>query len=60
MVANIIALGTIAALTRVASKKGLLEAVKRRAPKGTEERNLKAVETGFALVQRGRRTRKPK
>lgn len=60
MVANIIALGVIAALTRVASKKGLLEAVKRRAPKGTEERNLKAVETGFALVQRGRRTRKPK
>jgi 2-oxoglutarate ferredoxin oxidoreductase subunit gamma len=60
MVANIIALGAIAALTRVASKKGLLEAVKRRAPKGTEERNLKAVETGFALVQRGRRTRKPK
>lgn len=60
MVANIIALGVIAALTKVASKKGLLEAVKRRAPKGTEERNLKAVETGFALVQRGRRTRKPK
>lgn len=60
LVANIIALGAIAALTRVASKKGLLEAVKRRAPKGTEERNLKAVETGFALVQRGRRTRKPK
>ena len=60
MVANIIALGAIAALTRVASKKGLLEAVKRRAPKGTEERNLKAVETGFVLVQRGRRTRKPK
>ena len=60
MVANIIALGAIAALTRVASKKGLLEAVKRRAPKGTEERNLKAVETGFALVQRGKRTRKPK
>lgn len=60
MVANIIALGAIAALTRVVSKKGLLEAVKRRAPKGTEEKNLKAVETGFALVQRGRRTRKPK
>jgi len=60
MVANIIALGAIAALTKVASKKGLLEAVKRRAPKGTEERNLKAVEIGFALVQRGRRTRKPK
>ncbi|MGB7062080.1 MAG: 2-oxoacid:acceptor oxidoreductase family protein [Candidatus Zixiibacteriota bacterium] len=60
MVANMIALGAIAALTRIVSRKGLLEAVKRRAPKGTEERNLNAVETGFALVQRGKRTRKRK
>ncbi|MGB2981256.1 MAG: 2-oxoacid:acceptor oxidoreductase family protein [Candidatus Zixiibacteriota bacterium] len=60
MVANIIALGAIAALTKVVSKKGLLEAVKRRAPKGTEERNLKAIETGFELIQRSRRTHKRK
>ena len=56
MVANIIALGAIAALTKVASKKGLLEAVKRRAPKGTEEKNLKAIETGFQLAQREKQT----
>ena len=54
MVANIIALGTIAALTKVVSKKGLLEAVQRRAPKGTEEKNLKAVEIGFELARKKR------
>jgi 2-oxoglutarate ferredoxin oxidoreductase subunit gamma len=60
MVANIIALGAIAALTKIASKRGLLEAVKRRAPKGTEERNLMAIETGFELVQKSKRTGKRK
>jgi 2-oxoglutarate ferredoxin oxidoreductase subunit gamma len=54
MVANIIALGTIAAITKVVSKKGLLEAVQRRAPKGTEEKNLKAVEIGFELARKKR------
>jgi 2-oxoglutarate ferredoxin oxidoreductase subunit gamma len=60
MVANMIALGAIVALTKVASKRGLVEAVKRRAPKGTEEKNLSAIETGFELIQRKRRTRKRK
>jgi 2-oxoglutarate ferredoxin oxidoreductase subunit gamma len=60
MVANIIALGAIASLTKIASKKGLLEAVKRRAPKGTEERNLMAIETGFELVQKSKKTVKRK
>jgi 2-oxoglutarate ferredoxin oxidoreductase subunit gamma len=55
MVANMIALGAIVAL-----KRGLVEAVKRRAPKGTEEKNLSAIETGFELIQRKRRTRKRK
>ncbi len=54
MVANIVALGAIAALTKIVSKNGLLEVVKRRAPKGTEERNLKAVEIGYGLVHRKR------
>jgi 2-oxoglutarate ferredoxin oxidoreductase subunit gamma len=60
MVANMIALGAIAALTRIVSSRGLLEAVKRRAPKGTEERNLKAIETGFQLAQREKQTTKKK
>jgi 2-oxoglutarate ferredoxin oxidoreductase subunit gamma len=54
MVANIVALGAIAALTKIVSKNGLLEAVKRRAPKGTEERNMKALEVGFGLIHRRR------
>lgn len=60
MVANIMALGAIAALTKIVSKKGFLEAVKRRAPKGTEEKNLKAAETGFELIHRRGRPRKRK
>jgi 2-oxoglutarate ferredoxin oxidoreductase subunit gamma len=56
MTANIVALGTISALTKVASKKGLLEVLKRRAPRGTEERNLKAIEIGYDLARK-RKTR---
>jgi 2-oxoglutarate ferredoxin oxidoreductase subunit gamma len=58
MVANIIALGTIASLTKIVSKKGLLEVVQRRAPKGTEEKNLQALEIGFELTRK-KRGRKP-
>jgi 2-oxoglutarate ferredoxin oxidoreductase subunit gamma len=58
MVANIIALGTIASLTRIVSKKGLSEAVQRRAPKGTEEKNLQALEIGFELTRK-KKSRKP-
>ncbi len=47
MVANVIALGAIAALTNVVSKEALTKAVLARAPKGTEEKNQKAVEIGF-------------
>ena len=56
MTANIVALGTISALTKVVSKKGLLEVLKRRAPRGTEERNLKAIEIGYDLARK-RKTR---
>jgi 2-oxoglutarate ferredoxin oxidoreductase subunit gamma len=60
MVANIMALGAIAALTKIVSKQGLLEAIKRRAPRGTEERNLKAVELGFGLIHKRKQTSKRK
>jgi 2-oxoglutarate ferredoxin oxidoreductase subunit gamma len=60
MVANIIALGAIVSLTKVASKKGFLEAVKRRAPKGTEDRNLKAAQIGLGLLHKKAATRKKK
>jgi 2-oxoglutarate ferredoxin oxidoreductase subunit gamma len=58
MVANVIALGTIAGLSKIVSKKGLSEAVQRRTPKGTEEKNLKALEIGFELARK-KRGRKP-
>ncbi len=47
MVANVVALGAIAALTDVVSKEDLIKAVLARAPKGTEDKNRKAVEIGF-------------
>jgi 2-oxoglutarate ferredoxin oxidoreductase subunit gamma len=60
MVANIMALGAIAALTKIVSKRALLEAIKKRAPKGTEERNLKAAEIGFGLIHKRKPTEKRK
>ena len=47
MVANVIALGAIAALTGIVTREDLIKAVLARAPRGTEEKNQKAVEIGF-------------
>lgn len=47
MVANVVALGAIAAITGIVSKEDLTDAVLQRAPKGTEEKNKKAVEVGY-------------
>lgn len=48
MVANVVALGAIAALTGVVTKENLIDAVLKRAPRGTEDKNRKAVEIGWA------------
>lgn len=50
MVANIMALGAVAKLSGVVSDEAMIETVRKRAPKGTEERNLKALQIGFELV----------
>lgn len=47
MVANVIALAVIAELTNVVSREALTEAVLRRAPRGTEDKNKKAIEIGY-------------
>lgn len=47
MVANVLALGAIGALTGLVSKEKLTEVVLHHAPKGTEEKNRKAVEMGW-------------
>jgi len=50
MVANIMALGTVVKLSGIVSDEALIETVRKRAPKGTEERNLKALQVGFELA----------
>ncbi len=47
MVANMLALGAIGALTGLIAKDKLTEVVLQHAPKGTEEKNRKAVEMGW-------------
>ncbi len=47
MVANVVALGAIAALTGIVSKERLTEVVLEHAPKGTEDKNRQAVEVGY-------------
>lgn len=48
MVANVIALAAIAELTGIVSREALTNAVLNRAPRGTEEKNKKAIDIGFA------------
>jgi 2-oxoglutarate ferredoxin oxidoreductase subunit gamma len=55
MVANVIALGVIAELTGIVSKEALKNVVKDRAPKGTEETNLKALQVGFEIARKAKR-----
>lgn len=47
MVANVIALAAIGELTGCVSRAALTEAVLSRAPKGTEDKNRKAIDIGF-------------
>jgi 2-oxoglutarate ferredoxin oxidoreductase subunit gamma len=51
VVANVMALGAIAQLTKIASKEGLIETLRKRAPKGTEEKNIQALELGFEIAK---------
>jgi 2-oxoglutarate ferredoxin oxidoreductase subunit gamma len=50
IVANIIALGALTKASGVVSEESLEKAVLKRVPKGTEELNKKALQTGFKLV----------
>lgn len=59
MVANIIALGAIQAITEVVSIKSLEKAVLNRVPKGTEELNKQALLEGYNLIKgKNKNTRK--
>jgi 2-oxoglutarate ferredoxin oxidoreductase subunit gamma len=47
IVANVVMLGFVAAMTDVASPEAMKKAVLESVPKGTEELNERAFETGF-------------
>jgi 2-oxoglutarate ferredoxin oxidoreductase subunit gamma len=51
-VANIVAIGAIAAITGRVSREAVEKAVLSRVPKGTEELNRKALAAGYELVER--------
>jgi len=60
MVANVIALGTIAGVTDLASKEGVKKVVTSRAPMGTEEKNMKALELGYKLAKQAKKEKTAK
>ena len=47
--ANVVALGVVAALSGGIPWENVLQAVEQRAPKGTEERNIRALELGWQM-----------
>ncbi len=51
LVANIVALGIIAGVSRVVSEQALKSAIEARVPKGTEDLNLKAFYVGLETAQ---------
>ena len=50
LVANIIALGIIEKVSKIISEKAMINAIRARVPKGTEEINIKAFNQGQKLV----------
>ena len=57
IMANVIALGAIAEMTGIVSKDSLKKAVLERAPRGTEEKNRKALELGFRIAGEAKENR---
>lgn len=57
LVANIVALGALNALTQLVSWESLQKAVEQRAPAKFREQNLRALEVGRQLAQKARQTK---
>lgn len=51
IVANIVMVGAITKITKVISKEAAMKAIEDSVPAGTEEKNIKAFEAGYALVE---------
>lgn len=49
IMANVISLGAICALTGIVTEKALRQIVERRAPRGTEEKNIAALDIGLKV-----------
>ena len=56
MVANVIALAAIAALTGIVNRDALTDSVLSRAPRGTEDKNRAAIEIGFREAAKVKRS----
>ena len=50
IVANIVMAGAITTITGAISKEAAMKAIEASVPKGTEEKNIKALEAGYALA----------
>lgn len=55
VVANIVALGVLAAISDIVTEKTLVQAVLNRVPKGTEELNQKALQAGYAIAREAKK-----
>ena len=51
IVANIVMVGVITKITKIISKGAVIKAVEDSVPKGTEKKNIQALEAGFDLVE---------
>ena len=51
IVANIVMVGATTKITEVISKEAAIKAIEASVPKGTEEKNIKAFEAGYALAE---------
>ncbi len=57
MVANVIALGAIAELTDIVTRESLKKVVVRRAPRGTEDKNQKALDLGISVAKKVKKSK---
>ena len=60
IVANVVGLGVLVGLTKIVSRKSLEAAVRERAPRGTEEINLKALAAGFDAAKEALKAQRAK
>ena len=58
IVSNIIALGVITRITGIVSEQAVIQAIKSRVPRGTEEINLQAFKAGLKLAEDWAKSRK--